>query len=75
MQTVRNRIEPKFPSRIAEKTVVPASVLLKVECRPLHRKRSKAFSTQEEAAGAWNVLVRNWGLDRMLVDPLMLNAL
>ena len=50
-------------------------VRAKCECWPLHGKRSKAFSTQEEAAGAWNALVRKWRLDKMRVDPLVLNAL
>ena len=46
----------------------------KCDCRPLHRERSKKFFTQEEAARAWNALVRKWGLNKMLVDPLVLNA-
>jgi hypothetical protein len=45
------------------------------DCRPLYRKRSKAFYTQEEAASAWNELVVKWGLHKMKVEPLVLNRL
>jgi hypothetical protein len=47
----------------------------KCDCRPLYRKRSTTFYTQEEAARAWNELVVKWGLDEMKVEPLVLNRL
>jgi hypothetical protein len=47
----------------------------KCDCKPLHRKRSTAFYTQEEAAEAWNGLVVTWKLHEMKVEPLVLNRL
>ena len=47
----------------------------KCDCKPFHRERSTAFFKEEEAARAWNELVRKWGLNRMLVDPLVLNPI